>query len=102
MFQVFHMDVAYVTVALPACFKRIFQVFHMFQTYVASISSRDVAYVVMSIHACFKHMFQVFHLFSDMMQMFRLDVSKVNRGVARRRWLADSDLPQPCDTIAGA
>ena len=59
MLQVFHLDVvkvdldvAYVAMAIHACFKHIFQVFHLFQTYVASVSS-----------SCFKvdmgeHMFQ--------------------------------------------
>ena len=45
--QVFHLnvakvdlDVAYVAMAMHACFKRIFQVFCLFQTYVASFSSK--------------------------------------------------------------
>jgi hypothetical protein len=60
MFQVFHLDVAYVTMALYACFKRMFQVFHMFQTHVASfyldVAKVDlgVTYVTMSIHEYFK------------------------------------------------
>jgi len=47
MLQVFHLnvakvdlDVAYVVVVIHACFKRIFQVFCLFQTYVASFSSK--------------------------------------------------------------
>ena len=38
MFQVFHLDLAYVAMLYPH-FKLIFQVFHMFHTYVASVSS---------------------------------------------------------------
>jgi hypothetical protein len=67
MFQMFHLDVAYVAMALPACFKRVFQVFH---TYVCKCFiwklqkvDLDVAYVAMPIHTCFNHMIQVFHLF---------------------------------------
>jgi hypothetical protein len=44
MLQVFHLnvakidlDVACVVMAIHACFKRIFQVFHLFQTYVVSV-----------------------------------------------------------------
>jgi hypothetical protein len=43
--QVFYLDVAkvdldvvYVAMTIHACFKRMFQVFHLFQTYVGSIS----------------------------------------------------------------
>jgi hypothetical protein len=60
MFQVFHLDVAYVATALPACFKCVFQIFHMFHSYVVSVSSGcpkldlNVAYVAMLIHVCFK------------------------------------------------
>jgi hypothetical protein len=62
MFQVFYLDVAYVTVALYACFtcfRLMLQVFHL------DIAKVDlnVAYVVMTIHACFKHMFQVFQMY---------------------------------------
>ena len=38
-FKCFHLDVAYVTIALYACFKSMFQVFHMFYTHVESVSS---------------------------------------------------------------
>jgi hypothetical protein len=40
---VFHLDVAYVAVAMHICCKRIFQMFHLFQRYVVAsvfISSR--------------------------------------------------------------
>jgi hypothetical protein len=44
--QVFHLDiakvdidVAYVAMVVHACFKRIFLVFYLFQTYVANVSS---------------------------------------------------------------
>jgi hypothetical protein len=42
--------------------------------------------------ACFKF----FIYFRHMLQMFHLDVLKVDRGVARcGRWLVDSSVPQP-------
>jgi len=41
---------------------------------------RGVAHVAMVTYACFTRMFQVFHLFLYfMLQMFHLDVSKVDR-----------------------
>jgi hypothetical protein len=65
MFQVFHLDVACVTMAIYECFKRMFRVFQMFQTYVASIlfeccKSRSECCI-----CCYDYtrMFQVFHLF---------------------------------------
>jgi hypothetical protein len=33
------LDVAYVVMTIHACFKRMFQVFHLFQMYVANVSS---------------------------------------------------------------
>jgi hypothetical protein len=61
--------VAHVAMAIHACFKCMFQVFYLFQTYVANVSFRcfksrsGVAHVAMTIHTCFKRMFQVFRLF---------------------------------------
>jgi hypothetical protein len=84
MFQVFHPDVAYVDMALPTCFKRMFRVLRMFHTYVVKVDL-DVAYVATTIHACFK----CFICFRHMLQIFYLDVSKVDWGVAHRgRWLS--------------
>jgi hypothetical protein len=34
---VFYLDVAYVAVAIHICCKRMFQMFHLFQTYVAEM-----------------------------------------------------------------
>jgi hypothetical protein len=45
-----------------ACCKSMFQVFQMFQRYVAEVD-QDVAHVIMAIHVCFKCMFQMFYLF---------------------------------------
>jgi hypothetical protein len=46
MMQMVHFDVlkvdlgvAYVAMTIPACFKHTFQVFHLFQTYIANVSS---------------------------------------------------------------
>jgi hypothetical protein len=56
LFQVFHLDVAYIAMAIHICCKC--------SNYmdVAKVDL-NVTYVAMAIHACFKHMFQVFHLF---------------------------------------
>jgi hypothetical protein len=73
-FEAFLVFVTYIwmlhTLLWLACFKRMFQVFHMFADSccncfhldVAKVDL-DVAYVAMAIHAYFKHMFQVFHMF---------------------------------------
>jgi hypothetical protein len=37
MLHLFHMDVAYVAKVIHTCFNSMFQVFHLFQTYVANI-----------------------------------------------------------------
>jgi hypothetical protein len=64
MFQVFHLEVAYVAMAIHACskcfgcFRRMLQVFHLD---VAKVDL-DIAYAAISIHAGFKRMFQVFHI----------------------------------------
>jgi hypothetical protein len=34
------LDVAYVAMPIHSCLKRMFQVFHLFQTYIANVSSR--------------------------------------------------------------
>jgi hypothetical protein len=46
-----------------------------------------VAHVAMAIHACFKRMFQVFLYFRRMLQMFHLDVSKVDMVLHMWLWL---------------
>ena len=59
------LGVAHVAMAIHTCFKPMFQVFYLFQMYVANIlfgcfkSTSGVAHVAMTIHACFKHMFSV-------------------------------------------
>jgi hypothetical protein len=42
------------------CCNRLFEMFHLFQTYVASVIYVDVAHVS---HLCFKSMFEMFQLF---------------------------------------
>jgi hypothetical protein len=64
MFQVFHLDVAYVVMAIHACSSVCFKYFRCFQIYVASVSSGrckvdlDVAYITLVnthvLRACFK------------------------------------------------
>jgi hypothetical protein len=53
-------DVAYVVNVLKAYCKRLFKIFHLFQTYVASIFYLNVAHVS---HICCKSMFKMFQLF---------------------------------------
>jgi hypothetical protein len=67
MLQVFHMnvtkldrDVAYVTSISETCCKRLFKMFHRFQTYVASVFNLHIAHVS---HICCKSMFKIFQLF---------------------------------------
>jgi hypothetical protein len=56
MFQVFHLDVAYVVMAIQSCFKRMFQVFRYFRR-ILQVLHLDVAYIAVSIHAHFKRIF---------------------------------------------
>jgi hypothetical protein len=60
------------------CCKPMFQVFQVFRIYVSSFSM-DVAYVAMVIHICFK----CFRCFRLMLQVFHLDVAKVDLDVAK-------------------
>ena len=65
VFQVFHLDVAYVAMAIHICFKcfRCFRLMlQLFHPDVAEVDL-DITYVATVIHECFKRMFQVFHLF---------------------------------------
>jgi hypothetical protein len=54
MLHVFHLDVAYVAVAIHVCCKSMFQIFHLLYTYVASLCFKYFT--------CFKRMLQVFYL----------------------------------------
>jgi hypothetical protein len=56
----FHLDVAYVAVAIHVCCKCMLQMFNLFLTYVASVLSRCCIYVVVVIHICYKRIFQLF------------------------------------------
>jgi hypothetical protein len=55
IFQVFPLDVAYVAMALRACFKCFILTLQAFHVDVAKVDL-DVAYVAMPIHTCFKCM----------------------------------------------
>jgi hypothetical protein len=55
-------DVIYVASVLEACCKRLFKMFHLFQTYVASVFYLDAAYVS---HLCCESMFEMFQLFQS-------------------------------------
>jgi hypothetical protein len=65
MLQVFYLNITYVAVAIRLCCKCMFQMFHLFQTYVTSVSSRwyiccNVAYVL---DICCMCLFKMFHPF---------------------------------------
>ena len=60
----FYLDVAYVALAIHVCCKCIFQIFQLFQTYVASVVS-GVAYAAVAIHICCKRMFVNVSFISD-------------------------------------
>jgi hypothetical protein len=67
MFQIFHMDVAkvdrdvtHVASVSEACCKCLFKMFHLFQTYVASVL---IWMLYMFSHICCKSIFQMFQLF---------------------------------------
>ena len=94
MFQVFHLDVAYVAMAIHVCFKcfRCFRL--MLQVFHLNVAKVDLD-VAMPIDACFKCMFKVFHLFQTYVTNVLSECFKNRSGVARRRWPADSGLPQP-------
>jgi hypothetical protein len=55
-------DVAYVAIVSEACCKRLFKIFYLFQTYVASVFYLDVAHVS---HLCCKSIFKIFQLFQS-------------------------------------
>jgi hypothetical protein len=103
---VFHMNVAKVdrdvAMAIHICYKRMFQMFHLFQVYVASVFiwmlqmfHTYVTSVLSRCCICFAMTFQVFlhvfqthissvficllSVFRHMLQMFHLDVSKVDQ-----------------------
>jgi hypothetical protein len=81
MFQVFHLEVAYVAMVIHACFKcfgcfrRMLQVFHLD---VAKVDL-DIAYAAISIHAGFKRMFQ------SVSSVFQTYVASVSSGCFRSR-----------------
>jgi hypothetical protein len=68
MLQVLYMDIAYVAVAIYVCCKCMLQMFHLFQTYIESVSSRcciccNVEYVANVYSKCFiclRHTMQLY------------------------------------------
>ena len=89
----FHLDVAYVTIALYACFKHMFQVFHMFQTHVTNVLSGCYKSRSRCCICCYVYtrMFQAYVLsvssiFQTYVQVFHLDVSKVDLGEHMFHW----------------
>jgi hypothetical protein len=85
MLQKLIFDVAYVAIAIYGCCKSIFKLFHMFQTFVSNVTSScskadlGVAYVAVATHMFLSACFKCFICFGLMLQMFYLDVSKVDR-----------------------
>jgi hypothetical protein len=64
-------DVAHVAMAIHVCFKCMFQMFYMFQTYVASVSfgccksrSRCCIYICASVLGVLIRMLQVFYVYA--------------------------------------
>jgi hypothetical protein len=76
-------DVAHVVMAIHVCFKCMFQIFHLFQMYVASSFSKccksrsDCCIYMHAASICFK-CFQVFH--THVLQVFHLDVACICNG----------------------
>jgi hypothetical protein len=113
-------DVAYVAMVVHLCCKLLFPLFHLFfQTYVASVFIWKLhmfhAYVanilsgccvrVAEVFKCFMCFSQVFQthvsnvscVFRRMLQMFHLNIAKVDRVLHMLQWhlwLADNALPQ--------
>jgi len=93
LFQVFHLDVAkvdldvaYVAMTKYACYKPMFLVFQLFQTYITNISSRCFKNRSWCCTCCkwlYTHVSSVLSVFRRMLQVFNLDVSKVDLGEAR-------------------
>jgi hypothetical protein len=80
-FQLFYPDVTYVAMAIHVCFKRIFHCFKLMSqvfSYECCKVDLDVAYVAMAIHTCVKLCFKCFICFRCMLQIFYLDVLKVD------------------------
>jgi hypothetical protein len=75
-------NVAHVLMAIHVCFKCMFQMFHLFQMYVASVLSRcckNISECCIYMHVasiCFK----CFRCFMRMLQVFHLDVAYVCNG----------------------
>jgi hypothetical protein len=96
-------DVAYIAIVIHVCCKRLFQMFHLFSNYVASIFL-DVAYVphkcvasvlsrcciylqwLSSIFQVFQICYKSFSCFGRILQVFRLDVAKVDMGLYMLQW----------------
>jgi hypothetical protein len=73
MLQVFQRHIASVS---DACCSRLFKIFHLFKTYVASVFYLDIALVL---HICCKSMFEIFHLFQSYVtiNVFMLQIASV-------------------------
>jgi hypothetical protein len=84
MFQVFHLDFTYVAMTIYVCCKYMFQVFRLFQMHVSNVLSgccRSVSRCLHNMHVasvCFK----CFRCFICMLQVFYLDVAKLDLDVA--------------------
>jgi len=90
---VFHLGVAYVSIAIYSCCKRMFHVASVYfkcfrsilQMFYLNVSNIDlgVAHIAIVIHACFK----CFNYFRLMLQMLHLDVFKVDLMLHMLVWL---------------
>jgi hypothetical protein len=84
MLQKLILDVAYVAIAIYTCCKPMFQLFRVFQTFVSNISSecfksRSWCCTCCSGYTCMLQAHVSSVSFGLMLQMFHLNVSKVNQ-----------------------
>jgi hypothetical protein len=111
MLQVFLLYVAKVDLKVTyTCMLQVYvQVFRVFHTYVISVLSR--CYICLQwLHTCFqvfssvckysKCMLQMFHLFRRMLQVFHLDIAKVDLVLQILQW--DPHVASACCSYWGA
>jgi hypothetical protein len=82
MFQMFHLDVAKVNLGYCICCKLVFQVFQIFQMYISSVSSRYCIYCLWLYTYVSSVCFEYFRCFRLKLQVFHLNVAKVDLNVA--------------------
>jgi hypothetical protein len=87
MFQVFHLDVAYVAMAIHAYFKYFTYFRHMLQVTSGCCKSRSGCCICLIwLYTCFKRIFQVFIFFRRILQVFYMYVAKVDLVLHMLQW----------------